>query len=124
MIDLALNLLNGTWKFLLLMTSTAPLGVWSFLIAAVFPSVFTAWLSRGVPATWQPQTRDFLLQTVSIAAGILLAWLPWQTLHGFLVGLMAGFMSPYITRAAVALACLFYRVAYKRGLGHEPEAKP
>lgn len=124
MIDMILNTLTGTWKFLLLMTSTAPLGVWSFLIAAIFPVVFMAWLNRAVPKDWQPQLRDFLLQTAGIAAGILLAWLPWPTLHGFLVGIMAGFLSPYLARCATAVACLGYRVAYKRALGHEPEAQP
>lgn len=124
MIDMILNALNGTWKFLLLMTSTAPLGVWSFIIAAIFPAVFLAWLNHGVPQSWLVRSRDFWLQTVAILAGILLAWLPWQTLNGFLVGLMAGFMSPYLCRAGTALACLGYRVIYKRALGHEPGVAP
>lgn len=119
MIDTILAALTGTWQFLLLMTSTAPLGVWSFLIAAIFPAVFMAWLNRAVPKDWHPNARDFVLQSVGILAGILLAWLPWPTLHGFLVGIMAGFMSPYLTRAGTALACLGYRVLVKRVTGQD-----
>jgi hypothetical protein len=114
--------LNGTWKFLLLMTETAPLGVWTFLIAAIFPAVFLPWLKNAAPKKWAVASRDFILQTVAIFAGVMLAWLPWQTLEGFLVGVMAGFMSPYLHKGGQAVGGLLYRWWHKRLLGREPQA--
>lgn len=120
MIDSVIQALNGTWQFLLLMTSTAPIGVWSFLIAAVFPAVFLPWLKRAAPRSWANESRDFLLQTFALLAGIGLAWLPWQTLDGFLVGIMAGFMSPYLQKGFSAATGIGYRWWYKRALGSDP----
>lgn len=122
MIATALQALEGSWKFLLLLTDTAPIGVWSFFIAAVFPAVFLPYLKHGIPKTWHAESRDFVLQSVAICAGIALAWLPWRTLPGFLTGLMAGFMSPYLSKGFCAIYGLAFRWWYKRLLGREPEA--
>jgi hypothetical protein len=120
MIETALQALMGAWKFLLLLTDTAPIGVWSFVIAAVFPAVFLPYLKRGAPPAWHAESRDFILQTIAIGAGIALAWLPWQTLQGFLTGIMAGFMSPYLSKGFCAIYGIGYRWWYKRLLGRDP----
>jgi hypothetical protein len=124
MIETAIEALNGSWKFLLLLTQTAPIGVWSFVLAAVFPAVFLPWLKQATPKTWHAESRDFMLQTVAIFTGIALAWLPWRTLPGFLTGLMAGFMSPYLSKGACAIYGVVYRWWYKRLLGNDPALKP
>jgi hypothetical protein len=105
---------EGVWLFLLRLTSTAPIGVWSFLIAAILPACFAPWLRRGLPITWHPKSRDFIVETAALVAGIALAWLPWQTRSGLLVGIMGGFMSPYLTLGWQAASGLFFRWTAKR----------
>ncbi len=117
----AIEMLMGLWKFLILMTSTAPLGVWSFLIAVIFPAIFPRWLDRRLPDEWHRASRDVIVETIALVFGILLAWLPWQTLNGFLVGIMAGFMSPYLTKVWLAGWGIIFRW-WARRLGFPPEA--
>lgn len=113
--------IEGVWLFLVNLTQTAPVGVWTFLIAAIFPACAGPYLRRGLPATWHPKSRDFIVETVALFAGIGLAWLPWQTLNGLLVGIMAGFMSPYLTLGWQAAAGMLRRYLEQRfGLAAAP----
>jgi hypothetical protein len=105
---------EAVWLFLLRITETAPIGVWSFLIAAILPACFAPWLRRGLPPTWHSKSRDFIVETAALVAGIALAWLPWQTLPGLLVGIMGGFMSPYLTLGWQAITGLIGRVVRRR----------
>lgn len=124
MIESALQALDGAWKFLILITQTAPAGVWSFVIAAVFPAIALPWLKKGTPKNWHPASRDFILETIALVAGIALAWLPWQTLQGLLVGIMAGFASPYLCKGVLAVSGVGWRWWHKRLLGRDPDDMP
>lgn len=122
---------EGVWLFLLRITDSAPVGVWSFLIAAILPACFAPWLRRGLPPNWHSKSRDFIVETAALLAGVALAWLPWQTLNGLLVGIMGGFMSPYLTLAWQAGTGLAARVIRKRlgiegplPLPRDPDPKP
>lgn len=108
---------EAVWLFLMKITETAPLGVWTFLVAAIFPACFGPYLRRGLPAGWHPGSRDFIVETVALLAGIGLAYLPWPTLNGLLVGILGGFMSPYLTRGWQTFWRLAGGYAHKRLLG-------
>ena len=113
--------LEGAWLFLVKITETAPLGVWTFLIATIIPACVGPYLRRGLPAGWHPGNRDFFVETVALLAGIGLAYLPWPTLQGLLVGILGGFMSPYLTRGWQTVARLIVAFAQRR-LGVVPPA--
>lgn len=116
--------IEAVWLFLLRLTETAPIGVWSFLIAVILPACFAPYLRRALPPAWHPKSRDFIVETAALIAGIALAWLPWQTLSGLLVGIMGGFMSPYITLAWQAGTGLMFRWWAKRlGLDAAPRRR-
>jgi H+/Cl- antiporter ClcA len=44
----------------------------------------------------------------------VLAWLPWRTLPGLLVGIMAGFMSPWLMKGALTFGGIWFRWWRKR----------
>lgn len=106
--------IESVWLFLLRITESAPLGFWTLFISTVFPACFGPYLRRGLPQNWHSKSRDFIVETVALLAGIGLAWLPWQTLEGLLVGIMGGFMSPYLTLGWQALTGLLSRYVRKR----------
>lgn len=91
--------IEAVWLFLLRLTETAPIGVWTFLIATIVPACLGPYLSRGLPPAWHPESRAFLVETAALLVGVALAWLPWRTLPGLLVGIVAGLASPYVTKA-------------------------
>lgn len=111
--------IEAVWLFLLRLTESAPIGVWSFLIAAIVPACFGPYLRRGLPQNWHSKSRDFIVETVALLVGVALAWLPWQTLPGLLVGIVAGLLSPYLTLGWQAVTGLLVRVVRKR-LGLDP----
>jgi hypothetical protein len=108
-IDTILTTIEGVWLFLLRLTETAPIGVWSFLIAAIVPACLSPRLGRALPEGWHPASRSFIVETIALAAGIGLAWLPWQTLQGALVGIVAGLLSPYLTKGWMAAWGVVFR---------------
>jgi hypothetical protein len=123
MIDHVLTTIEGVWLFMLRITETAPLGFWTFFIAAVVPATLTPRLSRALPESWHPASRGFIVETVALIAGIGLAWLPWQTLPGALVGIMGGLLSPYLTKAWMAAWGVIFRW-WARRLGVEVDTTP
>lgn len=114
MIDNILQTIEGVWFFLLRITESAPIGVWSFLIAVVVPVCLVARVRQALPRDWHPTSRDAIVETAALAVGILLAWLPWQTLNGALVGIVAGLASPYIAKCWQALWGIVIRWWVKR----------
>lgn len=99
--------IHGVWEFLITITETAPLSVWQFAIAVIVPAALFRYLQR-MPcryqwdARWGRNTVDWGLETIALVVGIALAWVPWRTTAGLLIGICAGLLSPYITRGVIA----------------------
>jgi hypothetical protein len=102
MIDNILQTIEALWLFLVKITETAPLGTGSAIIAVVVPACLVARVRKALPEQWHTASRDFIVETGALLVGIGLAWLPWQTVQGLLVGIVAGLLSPYIAKGVEA----------------------
>lgn len=102
MIESILQAIEGVWLFFVKITETAPIGMGSFLIAVIVPACLVDRVSKALPATWHTASREFIVESGALVVGIGLAWLPWPTLQGALVGIVAGLLSPYVAKGWLA----------------------
>lgn len=95
--------------FVIELLSTAPLGFLSFLLALALAIVVQAPLTRWLPPMPCRTSREFVIESCSLAVGfgIMLAQMP--TLMGGLLGLLIGFLAPYLFKGGAALVGLASR---------------
>lgn len=110
----------AAWEFLILI-SGGPLGVYAVGAALLGSMGVTQYAKRYLPAMPCSASRDFLIDTIALAAGVLFAWLPMQNVNGMLLGLLAGFASPYFWKGTASLAGLWFRYL-RRKLGDKDDA--
>lgn len=110
---------EGAWLFLLKLTETAPLSVWTFVVAAILPAVLVRYLHRfPCMPRWEraygKPSVAWGVETIALIAGIGISYLPWQTLPGLLIGICAGLLSPYLCKGGQLVGGIFIRWATKR----------
>lgn len=110
----------AAWGFLILI-SGGPLGVYAAAAALLGSMGVTQYAKRYLPATPCHASRDFIIDSIALAAGVLCAWLPMQNVNGMLLGLLAGFASPYFWKGTAAVAGLWFRYM-RRKLGDKDDA--
>lgn len=113
MIESFLKSAEGAWHFLLLI-SNGPLGAYALLAALVGSGGMLHFLRRWLPPMPCKVSRDFLAESGALLAGVLCAWIPMRDVNGMLLGLLAGFASPFVWRGLVALAGLVFRWLRRR----------
>lgn len=111
--------LEAGYRFILTLTDSAPLAHWTFVIATVVPAALVRYLHRfPCAARWSKlygkPTVDWGIETLALLVGIALAYLPWQTLPGLIVGIVSGLLSPYVCKAAQAVGGVAFRWFEKR----------
>lgn len=115
--------IEAAYKFLVLITKDSPIGLWSAASALVISPTFGHAMRRYFPKRRRRVLCDFMVETVVLGSSILVAWLPWQTLNGLLVGLICGFAAPYFWKGADALLTPLW-VYIKRRLGVDDVRAP
>lgn len=113
------NNIEGVWNFLIIVTNTAPLSVWQFVIATIIPTALFRFLQRAPcrrewNQRWGKESVEFTLETIALIVGIALAWLPWRTTAGLLIGICAGLLSPYLSRGVCTALALWNAWITKR----------
>ena len=107
---------EAAYKFLVLITRDSPIGLWSAAAALVISPTLGHALRRYFPKRRRRVTCDFIVESAILCASVLVAWLPWQTLNGLLIGVICGFAAPYFWKGADALVVPIW-VFFKRRLG-------
>lgn len=114
---------EAAYQFLVIITRDSPIGLWSATAAMIVSPALGHVLRQYFPRRRRRVACDFLVETVVLASAILVAWLPWQTLNGLLVGLVCGFAAPYFWKGADALLVPIW-VFFKRRLGVDDVRPP
>lgn len=111
--------IQAIWLFILQFTQTAPVGVWTFFVAAICPAVMMPFFRKALPETMHERTADFLAESVALVAGIVLAYGLWPEFKGLVLGIVAGFMSPYLTKGWQMVSGMVFRYIARK-LGDNP----
>lgn len=107
---------QAAYQFVILITRDSPIGLWSAVSALVISPTFGHAMRHWFPKRQRRVTCDFLVELVVLSSSVLVAWLPWQTLNGLLVGVVCGFAAPFFWKGADALLFPLWVFA-KRRLG-------
>ena len=92
---------EGALRFMTLLAAQAPLKVGSFFLALALAVLAQAFLRPFVRLKC-PQSDQLLLSGVGLAFGVGVMALQLHTLNGVLLGLMAGFASPFVYQLLAA----------------------
>lgn len=111
--------LQGLWLVMLKFSDTAPLGLSSFLLALALAVVSQPFLRKWMPHLRCPMSRDFLIESAALAIALAVMLAQVRDLKGWMLGLLAGFMAPYVFKGLAAIGSLAWR-AMQRGEGGTP----
>jgi len=107
--DKVLQVIIGTWLFLLKLSETAPLGLSSFLLALALAITSRPFLLRYLPPMPCHQSRDFVVDLIALAIGFGVMFAQLRTLDGALLGILAGFAAPLLAKGIGALIAMWQR---------------
>lgn len=116
--------LKGLYLFVDTFCRTAPIGYWTFIVAAILPAVMIPWLRQNLPASFYPHSRDFIVESVALVCSIALSFGLWPEFRGFVTGVVAGFMSPYLTKGVQAIGGVVWRMLLKKFGTYSEEHQP
>lgn len=107
---------HAIWLFLISLSSDAPLGLSSALLALGISCGVQAFLRYHWRATTSAAWRTFAVDSLGVGIALGVMWLQLRTMNGALLGVMVGFMAPWVSRGVAAGACLSWRAATGRQL--------
>lgn len=106
---------GGAVNFMVLLADKAPLGVGSFALSIALATFAQAFFAPFVRLKCAPSTQ-LVLSAIGLVIGLGAMTLQLRTLNGVLLGLMAGFASPFVYQLLAA--------AWGLALRASPESDP
>lgn len=91
------------WLFLLKLAEDAPMGLSSFALALALGVVTQATLHHWVPRFANAALRQFVIESTALVVGISVMWIQLHTLNSLLLGILAGFMAPWVQKGMCAV---------------------
>lgn len=101
--------MHAGWLFFVKVTSDAPLGLSSFLLALALATASQPFLTRWMPALKCPLSREFLIESAALVIGLGVMWAQLRTLPALMLGTLAGLLAPYLHKGLHALVSLTAR---------------
>lgn len=99
MIDAFIKSAEAGWRFMLLI-SNGPLGAYAVLASLLGSLLVLAFARRWLRTVQCTHSREFIAELAALVAGIAAAWVPMPTVHGFLIGVLAGLAAPFTYKGA------------------------
>lgn len=95
---------NGTWKFLLNLSATAPMGLASFLLALAFGMLLRPALQKHLPpCPDHPTRREAVIDFSGIVVGFVVMFAQLPTFFGVLLGILVGLLAPQLAKLIALL---------------------
>src|SRR5690606_36448825 len=100
----SIEALHAAWLFLLGMSKEAPLGLSSFALSVAISVLAQLFMRRHfTPDNMPAATRSTVIDSAGVLIGLVVMYLQLSTTKGMLLGIMAGFVSPWVSRIVAAL---------------------
>lgn len=101
--------MQGALIFMVKLAHDAPLGLGSFVLASALAVVAQAFVSRFAASLPCPKSRELCTATLGLLIGTGVMYAQLRTLDGLLLGLLAGFSSPFVYLLIAAAVNLLLR---------------
>lgn len=93
------EVMNATWKFLLNLSATAPMGVGSFILALLLALLARPALQKYLPpCADHPTRREGAIDLGGIIIGFVVMWAQLPTFFGVLLGILVGLLAPQLAK--------------------------
>lgn len=96
--------LHAAWLFMLTLSDEAPLGLTSFAISVTISVLAQLFLRRHWPKSSTAASRSMWVDSIGVVLGGAVMYVLLPTTQGMLLGIMAGFVAPWVSRIASLVA--------------------
>lgn len=91
------------WNAILNLIATAPLGLWTLVIAVVLSSLLAQRVKFWLPSRWPKMGRTAITQLTAFFSAMFVTWALWPVPIGLFSGAIAGLISPTLYAITVRL---------------------
>ena len=91
------------WNAILNLIATAPLGLWTLVIAVVLSSLLAQRVKFWLPSCWPKMARTGITQLTAFFSAMFVTWALWPVPIGLFAGAIAGLISPTLYAITVRL---------------------
>lgn len=98
-----IQLLADAWKLLMDVFTSAPLGLWTMLLAFLGSALITQRAKFWLPVSWDPYVRAALTQSIAFWSALGITFLLWPMRIGLIAGGIIGIASPTLYAITVRL---------------------
>ena len=96
-------LLSDAWALLLRVLESAPLGLWTLVLACCTSALLTQRAKFWLPIRWSKASRLLLTQGIAFWSALAVTWALWPTRPGLIAGCCIGIASPTLYAVTVRL---------------------
>jgi hypothetical protein len=103
MIDAILQTIGTAADTIAHVLSVIPMQAWAMLLGLAASALITQRAKFWIPIEWNPMLRTFLCQTIAFVVAVVVVWLIWPSVVGFVAAVCIGIASPTLYAITVRL---------------------